>query len=51
MVPKIAIFDHNTIKNQIIKAKFTKIITRIIVHAELNDAIHLMYSDHNYHSK
>ena len=40
MVPKIAIFNHNTIK--IIKAKFTKIITRIIVHAELNDAIHFI---------
>ena len=37
MVPKIAIFDHNTIK-----IKFTKMITRIIFHAELNDAIHFI---------
>ena len=39
MVPKIAIFVHNTIK---IKANLQKIITRIIVHAELNDAIQLI---------
>ena len=39
MVHKIAIFYHNTIK---IKSKFTKIITKIIVHADMNDAIHLI---------
>ena len=32
MVPKIAVFDHNTMK----------ITIRIIFHAELNDAIHFI---------
>ena len=46
MLPKIAIFDHNTTK------KYKKIVTKIIFHAELNDAIHLLLnSDNNYHSK
>ena len=32
-------------------AKFTKIITKVMFHAELNDAILFLYSDYNYHSK
>ena len=42
MVPKIAIFDHNTIKSKSKKQNLQKIITRILFHAELNDAIYFI---------
>ena len=37
MVPRIAIFDHYTIKIKSIKQNLQKIITRIIFDVELND--------------
>ena len=40
MVPKTAIFDHDTIKIRLCKPNFVKSITKIILHSEYSAGSH-----------